>query len=82
MTGEKSIFNLKKDCLLVMLRSQFLQRFLELRNVKCKMVVKAFSLIQALKKNISKSEDSKAALKRHLECFNTHPYIASTNFRG
>ena len=38
------------------------------------MGVLAYSSIE---KTISNPEDSKAALKRHLEFFNTHPYIAS-----
>ncbi|MCD2338617.1 PTS system mannose/fructose/sorbose family transporter subunit IID [Bacillus cereus] len=37
----------------------------------------AFSMIPAIKKLYKSKEDRKAALKRHLEFFNTHPYIAS-----
>lgn len=37
----------------------------------------AFSLIPAIKKLYSKKEDQAEALKRHLEFFNTHPYVAS-----
>ena len=43
----------------------------------CKMVVGRSRLFQQLKKLYPNPEDSKAALKRHLEFFNTHPYIAS-----
>ncbi|WP_262315263.1 PTS system mannose/fructose/sorbose family transporter subunit IID [Lacticaseibacillus parakribbianus] len=37
----------------------------------------AYSLIPALKKLYTTKEDRVAALKRHLEFFNTHPYLAS-----
>ena len=37
----------------------------------------AFSMIPAIKKLYSSKEDRTAALQRHLEFFNTHPYIAS-----
>ena len=37
----------------------------------------AFSMIPAIKKLYETKEDRAAALKRHLEFFNTHPYIAS-----
>ena len=37
----------------------------------------AFSMIPAIKKLYKTKEDRAAALKRHLEFFNTHPYIAS-----
>ena len=37
----------------------------------------AYSLIPAIKKLYSKKEDQAAALKRHLEFFNTHPYVAA-----
>ncbi len=37
----------------------------------------AYSLIPALKKLYTSKEDRVAALKRHLEFFNTHPYLAS-----
>ena len=37
----------------------------------------AFSLIPALKKLYKTKEERSAALKRHLEFFNTHPYVAS-----
>lgn len=37
----------------------------------------AYSMIPALKKLYKTKEDRAAALKRHLEFFNTHPYLAS-----
>ncbi|RKS85246.1 PTS system IID component (Man family) [Orbus hercynius] len=37
----------------------------------------AFSMIPAIKKLYKTQEDRSAALKRHLEFFNTHPYLAS-----
>ena len=37
----------------------------------------AYSLIPALKKLYTKKEDQAAALERHLEFFNTHPYVAA-----
>lgn len=37
----------------------------------------AYSLIPALKKLYTTKEDRVAALKRHLEFFNTHPYLAA-----
>ena len=36
------------------------------------------SMIPAIKRLYSKKEDQAAALKRHLEFFNTHPRVAST----
>ena len=37
----------------------------------------AYSLIPAIKKLYAKKEDQAAALERHLEFFNTHPYVAA-----
>ncbi|MGV8980484.1 PTS system mannose/fructose/sorbose family transporter subunit IID [Clostridium sp.] len=37
----------------------------------------AYALIPAIKKLYKSKEDRAAALKRHLEFFNTHPYVAS-----
>ena len=37
----------------------------------------AYSLIPAIKKLYTKQEDQAAALERHLEFFNTHPYVAA-----
>ena len=36
-----------------------------------------YAMIPAIKKLYKDPEDRKAALKRHLEFFNTHPYVAS-----
>ena len=65
----------KADRRKVMLRSQFLQgswNYERMQNGGW-----AFALIPALKKLYPNKEDASAALKRHLEFFNTHPYIAS-----
>ena len=37
----------------------------------------AYSLIPAIKRLYTKKEDQAAALERHLEFFNTHPYVAA-----
>ena len=37
----------------------------------------AYAMIPAIKKLYTKKEDQAAALERHLEIFNTHPYVAS-----
>ncbi|MCT3339333.1 PTS system mannose/fructose/sorbose family transporter subunit IID, partial [Lacticaseibacillus paracasei] len=37
----------------------------------------AYTLVPALKRLYHTKEDRAAALKRHLEFFNTHPYLAS-----
>lgn len=37
----------------------------------------AYSLIPAIKRLYTKKEDQEAALERHLEFFNTHPYVAA-----
>ena len=56
-------------------RSQFLQgswNYERMQNLGW-----AYSLIPALKKLYTKKEDQIAALERHLEFFNTHPYVAA-----
>ena len=56
-------------------RSQFLQgswNYERMQNLGW-----AYSLIPALKKLYTKKEDQAAALERHLEFFNTHPYVAA-----
>ena len=35
----------------------------------------AYTLIPAIKKLYTKKEDQAAALERHMEFFNTHPYV-------
>ncbi|KAF1301320.1 MULTISPECIES: PTS system mannose/fructose/sorbose family transporter subunit IID [Enterococcus] len=65
----------KKDRLAVAWRSTFIQgswNYERMQNGGW-----AFSLIPAIKKLYKTKEDRSAALKRHLEFFNTHPYIAS-----
>ncbi|WP_303973807.1 PTS system mannose/fructose/sorbose family transporter subunit IID [Streptococcus merionis] len=37
----------------------------------------AYSIIPAIKKLYTKEEERKAALERHMEFFNTHPYVAA-----
>ena len=72
---EKKITLSKKDRRSVMLRSQFLQgswNYERMQNGGW-----AFLLIPALRKLYPNKEDASAALKRHLEFFNTHPYIAA-----
>ncbi|MGX7417339.1 PTS system mannose/fructose/sorbose family transporter subunit IID [Carnobacterium gallinarum] len=65
----------KKDRLAVAWRSTFIQgswNYERMQNGGW-----AFSMIPAIKKLYTSKEDQSAALKRHLEFFNTHPYIAS-----
>lgn len=65
----------KKDRLAVAWRSTFIQgswNYERMQNGGW-----AFSMIPAIKKLYKSKEDRSAALKRHLEFFNTHPYIAS-----
>ena len=65
----------KKDRMSVAWRHQFLQgswNYERMQNLGW-----AYSLIPAIKKLYTNKEDQAAALKRHLEFFNTHPYVAS-----
>lgn len=65
----------RNDRLSVAWRSQFLQgswNYERMQNVGW-----AYTLIPAIKKLYKTKEDRTAALKRHLEFFNTHPYVAS-----
>lgn len=65
----------RNDRLSVAWRSQFLQgswNYERMQNVGW-----AYALIPAIKKLYKTKEDRTAALKRHLEFFNTHPYVAS-----
>ncbi|QHZ47021.1 PTS system mannose/fructose/sorbose family transporter subunit IID [Bacillus sp. NSP9.1] len=65
----------KRDRLTVAWRSTFIQgswNYERMQNGGW-----AFSMIPAIKKLYQSKEDRVAALKRHLEFFNTHPYIAS-----
>ena len=65
----------KSDRQKVWWRSQFLQgswNYERMQNLGW-----AYSLIPAIKKLYNKKEDQAAALERHLEFFNTHPYVAA-----
>ncbi|UUV99724.1 PTS system mannose/fructose/sorbose family transporter subunit IID [Vagococcus luciliae] len=65
----------KKDRLTVAWRSTFIQgswNYERMQNGGW-----AFSMIPAIKKLYKTKEEQSDALKRHLEFFNTHPYIAS-----
>ncbi len=65
----------KKDRMSVCWRSTFIQgswNYERMQNGGW-----AFSLIPAIKKLYKTKEDRSAALQRHLEFFNTHPYLAS-----
>jgi len=65
----------KKDRISVWFRSFFLQgswNYERMQNGGW-----AYALIPAIKKLYKSKEDRAAALKRHLEFFNTHPYVAS-----
>ncbi|WHS06551.1 PTS system mannose/fructose/sorbose family transporter subunit IID [Ligilactobacillus salivarius] len=73
--AEKKVTLTKKDRLHVAWRSQFLQgswNYERMQNGGW-----AYSMIPAIKKLYTTKEDRAAALKRHLEFFNTHPYVAS-----
>ena len=65
----------KQDRLSVALRSTFLQgswNYERMQNGGW-----AFAMIPAIKRLYTTKEEQIAALKRHLEFFNTHPYVAS-----
>ena len=65
----------KKDRMSVCWRSTFLQgswNYERMQNGGW-----AFAMIPAIKRLYKSKEDRAAALKRHLEFFNTHPYVAS-----
>ena len=65
----------KKDRISVWLRSTFLQgswNYERMQNGGW-----AYTLIPALKKLYKTKEDRSAALVRHMEFFNTHPYVAA-----
>ncbi len=65
----------KRDRLAVAWRSTFIQGSWNYERMQNGGWV--FSMIPAIKKLYKSNEDRTAALKRHLEFFNTHPYIAS-----
>ena len=65
----------KKDRISVWMRSTFIQgswNYERMQNGGW-----AFSMIPAIKRLYKTKEDRAAALTRHLEFFNTHPYVAS-----
>ena len=73
--AEKKVTLSKKDRMAVGWRSTFLQgswNYERMQNGGW-----AYSMIPALKKLYTTKEDRAAALKRHLEFFNTHPYLAA-----
>ena len=73
--AEEKIKLSKKDRLAVAWRSTFIQgswNYERMQNGGW-----AFSMIPAIKKLYKTKEARSAALQRHLEFFNTHPYIAS-----
>lgn len=73
--AEKKVTLSKKDRMAICWRSTFLQgswNYERMQNGGW-----AYSMIPALKKLYTTKEDRAAALKRHLEFFNTHPYLAA-----
>ena len=65
----------KKDRISVWLRSTFLQGSWNYERMQTGGW--AFAMITAIKRLYKTKEERSAALKRHLEFFNTHPYVAS-----
>ena len=73
--AEKKVTLSKKDRMAVCWRSTFLQgswNYERMQNGGW-----AYSMIPALKKLYTTKEDPAAPLNRHLEIFNTHPYLAA-----
>ncbi|WP_298580513.1 PTS system mannose/fructose/sorbose family transporter subunit IID [uncultured Olegusella sp.] len=72
--AEKIILS-KKDRLDVMWRHQFLQGSWNYERMQnggwC------FSMVPAIKRLYSSKEEQSAALKRHMEFYNTHPYVSA-----
>ena len=73
--AEKKLTLSKKDRMAVCWRSTFLQGSWNYERMQNGGWV--YSMIPALKKLYTTKEDRAAALKRHLEFFNTHPYLAA-----
>lgn len=72
---EKKLKLTKKDRLSIWWRSTFIQgswNYERMQNGGW-----AFAMIPAIKRLYKTKEERSAALKRHLEFFNTHPYVAS-----
>ena len=72
---EKKLKLTKKDRLSIWWRSTFIQGSWNYERMQNGGWV--FSLIPAIKKLYKTKEERSAALTRHLEFFNTHPYVAS-----
>lgn len=72
---EKKVSLSKRDRMAVTMRSTFLQGSWNYERMQnggfC------YAMIPAIRKLYTTKEEQSAALKRHLEFFNTHPYIAS-----
>ncbi|MBN7273962.1 PTS mannose family transporter subunit IID [Ligilactobacillus pobuzihii] len=75
VVSEKTISLSKKDRIKVAWRTQFLQGSWNYERMQnggwC------YSMIPAINKLYEKKEDRAAAYQRHLEFFNTHPYVTS-----
>ena len=78
MNNDKKVSLSKADRFKMFLRSYFLLSSFNYERMQNGGV--AYTLIPAIKKLYSKKEDRAAALKRHLEFFNTHPFMANPIF--
>lgn len=78
MADNKKISLSKSDRLKMFGRSYFLLSSFNYERMQNGGV--AYTLIPAIKKLYTKKEDRAAALKRHLEFFNTHPFMANPIF--
>lgn len=68
----------KRDLLSTYVRSTFMLGSFNFERMQA--IGVAVTMIPAIKRFYTKKEDQAAALKRHLEFFNTHPWIASPIF--
>lgn len=75
MAEEPVVYLNRKDLISAFIRSFFLQTVWNFERYLSYGV--AFVLLPILKKVYSSTEDRSQALSRHLEYFNTHPYMAS-----
>ena len=78
MNNDKKVSLSKADRFKMFLSSYFLLSSFNYERMQNGGV--AYTLIPAIKKLYSKKEDRAAALKRHLEFFNTHPFMANPIF--
>lgn len=76
--AETKVTLTKADRFKIFLRSYFLLSSFNYERMQNGGV--AYTLIPAIKKLYSSKEDRAAALKRHLEFFNTHPFMANPIF--